>query len=395
MINRLTTLLTLLALLSGCVTETIRTTNIPVVSTYAEELAEEEVLDIAVVPFDLGFLDSELKEGVYPEIRRAESAFMARELVSVLDNQGVWGASRVVPSKDHISDVLITGSIEKSHGEALTLAIKVVDAQGRTWLNRPYNENVSRYAYDPAQRLRGDPFSALYVEIVNDVIAFFKTLTREQRLSIRNVSKLKFAQSFAPEAYEGYLQSNESKITTAVRLAAHEDPMMARIGAIQRRTNVFIDTLQGHYENFSSAMDNPYYEWRRLTYKENVALQSLSSQQEELTRGGIVLLAGLAAATSDNRNVRTAGAVGMAAGGVLVKRGLEARTEASIHKLALEELGQSLEAEITPQVIELEDRTIQLSGTIEDQYGQWREILSDIYAAEIAELPTDISQPSQ
>mgnify|MGYP005666377523 FL=1 len=92
--------------------------------------------------------------------------------------------------------------------------------------------------------------------------------------------------------------------------------------------------------------------------------------------------------------MRTAGAVGIYAAGGLIKSGLERRAEANIHSLALEELGQSLEAEITPQVIELEDRTIQLSGTIEDQYGQWREILSDIYAAEIAELPTDTSQPS-
>jgi len=58
-----------------------------------------------------------------------------------------------------------------------------------------------------------------------------------------------------------------------------------------------------------------------------------------------------------------------------------------MHSAALEELGQSLEADITPQVIELEDRTVQLSGTVEDQYAQWREILADIYATEIADLP--------
>jgi hypothetical protein len=46
-------------------------------------------------------------------------------------------------------------------------------------------------------------------------------------------------------------------------------------------------------------------------------------------------------------------------------------------------------------VISLEDRTIQLSGTIEDQYSQWREILSDIYAAELAELPTENDPLSQ
>jgi hypothetical protein len=53
---------------------------------------------------------------------------------------------------------------------------------------------------------------------------------------------------------------------------------------------------------------------------------------------------------------------------------------------ALDELGQSLEAEITPQVIELEDRSVMLSGNVEDQYAQWREILGDIYRTEIGEL---------
>lgn len=85
--------------------------------------------------------------------------------------------------------------------------------------------------------------------------------------------------------------------------------------------------------------------------------------------------------------MRTAGAVGIWAGGTLIKSGLERRAEASMHSAALEELGQSLEADITPQVIELEDRTVQLSGTVEDQYAQWREILADIYATEIADLP--------
>ena len=53
---------------------------------------------------------------------------------------------------------------------------------------------------------------------------------------------------------------------------------------------------------------------------------------------------------------------------------------------ALEEIGQSLEAEITPQVIELEDRTVMISGSVEDQYAQWREVLAEIYRNEIGEL---------
>ena len=53
---------------------------------------------------------------------------------------------------------------------------------------------------------------------------------------------------------------------------------------------------------------------------------------------------------------------------------------------ALQELGQSLENEVAPRVINLDDRTITLSGTVEEQYEQWKEILADLYATETGQL---------
>ena len=81
----------------------------------------------------------------------------------------------------------------------------------------------------------------------------------------------------------------------------------------------------------------------------------------------------------------------MLGGGYLLKTGLDKRNEAQLHVAALEELGASLEAEVTPQVIELEDRTVMLSGNVEEQYTQWRVVLADIYRAEIGalELPEE------
>ncbi len=80
------------------------------------------------------------------------------------------------------------------------------------------------------------------------------------------------------------------------------------------------------------------------------------------------------------------GNVAILGGGFLLKSGLEKRNEAQIHVQALEELGLSLEAEITPQVIELEDRTVTLNGNVEDQYAQWRALLAEIYRTEIGAL---------
>ena len=58
------------------------------------------------------------------------------------------------------------------------------------------------------------------------------------------------------------------------------------------------------------------------------------------------------------------------------------RDEASLHIETLSELGQSLEEELTPSVIDLQDRTITLTGTVRDQYSEWRKLLADMYYLE-------------
>ena len=129
-----------------------------------------------------------------------------------------------------------------------------------------------------------------------------------------------------------------------------------------------------------------------------MALQELQAEStRQLIAGGLAIIAGIAGATQgDSATTRTAGQVAVIGGGFLLKSGLEKRNEAQIHVQALEELGMSLEAEITPSVIELEDRSVTLSGNVEDQYAQWRELLADIYAAEVGnlELPAGSAPPT-
>ena len=119
-----------------------------------------------------------------------------------------------------------------------------------------------------------------------------------------------------------------------------------------------------------------------------MALKELKAEStRRLIAGGVAILAGIAGASSgDSTTTRTAGQVAIIGGGYLLKSGLEKRNEAQIHVEALEELGMSLEAEITPQVIELDDRTVMLSGNVEDQYAQWRKVLEEIYATEVGSL---------
>ena len=62
--------------------------------------------------------------------------------------------------------------------------------------------------------------------------------------------------------------------------------------------------------------------------------------------------------------------------------------EAKMHVEALRELGGSLDVEVAPLVVEVEGETLRLSGTMEGQFAEWREMLRKIYAEETG-LPVD------
>ncbi|MEL0306222.1 MAG: hypothetical protein VW975_04940 [Halieaceae bacterium] len=380
-------------LLTGCVSETVKSTQVPALAAPDTLTPEAELLDVGVVILDPGISTVEDEPLVYPEVRRAEATFMATELAQVLTEQGGWGAVRVVPDDRQFSDLLVKGTILRSDGEALELKIVVSDARGTVWLDKRYTGVTSRYAYEQGTRVKQDPFLAVYRMIANDMLQKFNGVPPAERAEIRQVAEMRFARDFASGAFADYLQEDETGHISLRRLPAEDDPMLNRIRGLRQRHYVFVDTLQGHYTGFSEEMYEPYQEWRKASYEETVALRELESEaQREMIAGGAAIIAGIVAQTSGSRTTRSAGAVGVIGGGALLKSGLEKRAESKIHSLALEELGQSLDAEITPRVIELEDRTVQLSGNVEDQYDQWRELLADIYAAELAALePPDSS----
>lgn len=374
-------------LLTGCVSETVKSTQVPALAAPGTLTPEAELLDVGVVILDPGISTVEDEPLVYPEVRRAEATFMATELTQVLTEQGGWGAVRVVPDDRQFSDLLVKGTIMRSDGEALELKIVVSDARGMVWLDKRYTGVTSRYAYEQGTRVKQDPFLAVYRMIANDMLQKFNGVPAAERAEIRQVAEMRFARDFASGAFADYLQEDETGHISLRRLPAEDDPMLNRVRGLRQRHYVFVDTLQGHYTGFSEEMYEPYQEWRKASYEETVALRELESEaQREMIAGGAAIIAGIVAQTSGSRTTRSAGAVGVIGGGALLKSGLEKRAESKIHSLALEELGQSLDAEITPRVIELEDRTVQLSGNVEDQYDQWRELLADIYAAELAAL---------
>ena len=80
-----------------------------------------------------------------------------------------------------------------------------------------------------------------------------------------------------------------------------------------------------------------------------------------------------------NDAMRTAGTMG---GIAAVLSGIKKYADARVHADALKELTQSFQAEVAPQVVEVEGHTLRLTGTAEDQYREWRKLLKQLYLEE-------------
>jgi hypothetical protein len=80
--------------------------------------------------------------------------------------------------------------------------------------------------------------------------------------------------------------------------------------------------------------------------------------------------------TSTLRNVMVLG------GAYAVKTGFDMDSETTIHREAIEELGDSFSSETKPLVVDVEGEIHQLTGSAEVQYTKWRALLRRIYASE-------------
>ncbi len=386
----------MLLALGGCVvSETRPLPKVhPVQPTRA--VPQAELLDVGVRVFDPGVTEElesnealQQKERIYPDVRRTEARVFAALLRDTLEESGQWGAVRVIPATAEFVDVIVTGRIERSDGKYLGLEIAVEDSTGRTWLkNKRYESpaDIGSYMSDAALRRR-DPFQNLYSMIANDMVAARQAFNSADLRGIRRVTELRFAQDLAPDAFEGYLAEESKGRFEVARLPAMNDPIFERVHRIRERDGALIDTVSDQYDNFSDTVIEPYGSWRRYSYDEIEKEERLKGQaRTRMIMGAAAILGGLLASSqcgpgdygcqSIEQALRyTAYAGGMA--GIL--SGLKKRANAKIHTAAIQELASSFNAEVAPRVMEVEGRTLRLTGTAEDQYREWREMLRELY----------------
>jgi hypothetical protein len=350
----------------------------------SKSLEVEALLDVGITVLDDGVDLMDEDDTSLPEVRMAESVYFSSQLHRVLEKSGAWGALRVIPNKDVIVDLYLSGVIIQSDGETLDLKVNATDSSGKKWMEKQYRQTVGKYAYDRRLKKTGDPFQNLFIRIANDLLTLRETLSSKEAIRLRSLSEIRFAQQFSPEAFNAYTIKKPTNTLELARLPAENDPILKRIRRIRDREYLYIDRMQEYYDEFASKMHTPYQEFRRASYDSVVKSRQLKKQgNQRILAGAGVILAGIYGRTqSDSGAGRLASTVGAGAGGMIVKSGLEKKQQAASYDESLAEMGSSLEATLTPQVIELEDRTVTLTGNVEAQYQQWQELLAQIYREE-------------
>ncbi len=376
-----------IGLLGGCMVHETRPMQRIVAEKATTEVADDELLDVGVRLFDPNVPqdESELeKKRIYPEVRNAESRYIPVMIRDTLEATGQWGQVRVLPRDGTGMEVFIDGRIVESDGRELELDIVVTDAAGRTWLRRTYEGDADTRGYKDVVSRPRDPFENVYNTIANDLLAARRAMPRAEREQLRNVADLRFATDLAPYAFGGYLAKDRKGVYTVTRLPAENDPVVERMERVRERDYALVDTLNEYYASFAGGMADPYTNWRKYNYEELEA--ESQAKREAITRqvlGAVAVVGGIVAGAESGSSAASAAATAAVIGGMYAfKSGLDKNAEIKVHAESLKQLGDSFQSEVQPMVVDVEGRTLQLKGSAEQQYAEWRQLLRELYENE-------------
>ena len=375
----------------GCTVNEVVTAEETELVVASEPVDERMLLDVGIVEFEDGVPEDNNpdKTGIYGEIREAEARYLPYHLKTTMQGTGHWGAVRVVPSTQAFTDIRVSGAVEKSNGEYVTLTIDVGDATGRHWFERKYTTQTGTSSYSTNRDRRQDPYQKVFNDVANDIHAYAETLPKEEIARIRLTSELQFFADMSPSPYADCLATDEYGMTTLVRLPAEGDPAVDRLRQIRERDRLVIDTLNEHYANFYYGIAIPYHAWRKTAREEAINYRQVRRSGTMRALMGVAVLAGSLAMETNNsssssvrRTKRSLQAIGISQGIENIFAGFTRRSEARLHAEAIRELSESFGSEAAPMLVTVEGETRRLTGTAAAQYEAWRRLLKQIYEAE-------------
>ncbi len=363
--------------LSGCVTNTGGSTGLeglsvgPQISSIFDPKRDAIIdenkhkLDVIIPVFDPG-LSEEAKqhkvEGVWPELRRAEANRFAYMLKKAMDDTKAFGAVRVTPDKTATGDIYVMGKILQSNGEDVELAVEVYDIANRHWFTRIFDHEVDVGFHKNARNKGLDPYAPVFEKVANRIALELEDLDDEALVKISQMTELRFAANMSADAFAENL-TVENGTAKLVSYPSDDDPMLKRTRAIRVRDQLFVDGLQDQYRDFSDRMNTSYQIWQEQSLFEIEAEREANRKAAgQAALGvlaiGLAILSASAGARSNTHSGQSSGTAGAILAGtaaaVMISKSFQTSEESKVHRDALNELGESIDVDLAPRVIEFE-----------------------------------------
>ena len=319
----------------------------------------------------------EIGDWVFDEIIQKETQFLPHLLKNTLVDSRQWGAIRVIPDRDPSLDLIVEGQIVQSDGETLELQIRAFDSSGREWLNKTYADQSIQEEYPESTRFTldntfdainfVDPFQDIYNRIANDLVAVRTNLGEQTLRDLNLVTDMLYAGDLSPSDFSGTVKENEDGLLVIDRLPSLDDPMMARVADMKYRHHLFIDTVDEYYQTLYEDIQPAYVLWRRYSIDQITEIET--SQQE--------------ASQSD---------YGSSSGFLSLSQRYDRFKWSKIFEREFNDLAAGFNNELAPAFLELNSQVHGLTGTMEQQYREWRGILRRLFELENGELTTNATE---
>lgn len=291
-------------------------------------------------------------------VRDAETRYLPMYLRYRLEQTASFGAVRVLPVFDNGAELRISGEILRSDGNVLELAVEAQDSTGRVWLDQTYSGTAVASESLTDDVLAEDPFSGIFSNIVRDLQTTASQLDDTERRNIHTTALLRYGLGLVPAAFSPYLQENPDGSIVVQRLPAVDDPILNRIINIREREYLFIDVVDEEYRQFYAEVKPVYDLWRQF--------------QREQTDSAAARAARELNSTSDFRRGSYRA----------LQESYNNYRWAKLQELYVDELGEGFANEVEPTELELNDSLFRLTGTLEQQYREWRNILAELFVLE-------------
>lgn len=379
--------------------------------TVRQQQHVETKLDVVIPVFSPG-LDKENGEKVaWPELRRAEATKFAWLLKETLDETGRFGAVRVTPDVTAVGEIYVLGRIEESNGESVEITLKVSDISGRDLVTasrssgfsfaaaligdalaaKSISHDIEEGFFDNPRKQNEDPYQPLFDKSAAFIVSLLDEVKDNEKETLKKIADVRFASSLSDEAFAEHMSIENGRVTLN-SLPAENDATYQKIKTLRVRDQLFVDKLQNEYQAFYQKFDPSHRLWQTQLNQELEAKSKARKKAFGQALGAVALI-GLAVVSAKASAKSSAGSVGSAvgatgavvagvAGASKISDSLQSLEEAEVHSELIEELGDSINIEVAPQVVEFEESQAELVGDASEQFAQWRAFLKKIVELE-------------